>query len=107
MQSDLTRVKCDSRRSFKVVAAVDGLGYPYRGVLSRYWRHWYSLGYRILPQLRLPQSLIPALVELSEGFSRDVTNIGRFGTGDGELRVELESPWSVVEDLTRRAYLAN
>jgi hypothetical protein len=84
-----------------------GLGLPCRGVLSGYWRHWYPLGHWILPQLGLPQSLILALVELGEGFSRDVTNIGRFGTGGGELRVELESPWSVVEDLTRPVCPAN
>lgn len=51
--------------------------------------------------------LDPGTVELREGFSRDVTNIGHFGTGDLELRVGLDSPWSVVEDLTQRAYLAN
>lgn len=51
--------------------------------------------------------LDPGSVELREGFTRDVTNIGHFGTGDLELRVELESPWSVVEDLTRRAYMAS
>lgn len=49
----------------------------------------------------------PATITLQEGFSRDVTNIGHFGTGNLELRVSDEAFWSVVEELTRRAYAAN
>jgi len=51
--------------------------------------------------------LDPRSVQLEEGFSRDVSRIGHFGTGDLELRVEDDSRWGQVEDLTRRAYDAN
>lgn len=51
--------------------------------------------------------LDPQSVQLEEGFSRDVSRIGHFGTGDLELRVEDDSRWGQVEDLTRRAYEAN
>lgn len=51
--------------------------------------------------------LDPATVQLQEGFSRDVSNIGYFGTGDLELRVSIDSPWVMVEELTQRAYAAN
>ncbi|MGP5724465.1 DUF5655 domain-containing protein [Arthrobacter rhombi] len=51
--------------------------------------------------------LDPADVEMQEGFIRDVTNIGHFGTGDVELRVKDRSSWQILEDLTRRAYEAN
>ncbi|KRC49484.1 transporter [Leifsonia sp. Root227] len=51
--------------------------------------------------------LDPQSVQLEEGFTRDVSKIGHFGTGDLELRVEDDSRWGQVEDLTRRAYEAN
>lgn len=51
--------------------------------------------------------LDPDSVELQDGFSRDVSNIGHFGTGDLELRISGNSPWLTVEELTRRAYEAN
>jgi predicted transport protein len=51
--------------------------------------------------------LDPATVELQEGFSRDVSSIGHFGTGDLELRVSDDSRWTLVEELTRQAYTAN
>lgn len=51
--------------------------------------------------------LDPDSVELQDGFSRDVSNIGHFGTGDLELRISGTSPWLTVEELTRRAYEAN
>ncbi len=46
----------------------------------------------------------PSSVELVEGFSRDVRNIGHFGTGDLELRVTPSAPWETVEALTMRSY---
>lgn len=46
----------------------------------------------------------PSSVELVEGFSRDVRNIGHFGTGDLELRVTPTAPWETVEALTMRSY---
>jgi predicted transport protein len=49
----------------------------------------------------------PATVAIQEGFSRDMTSISHFGTGDLELRVSDETFWSIVEELTTRAYAAN
>ncbi|WP_218221832.1 DUF5655 domain-containing protein [Nesterenkonia sp. Act20] len=46
----------------------------------------------------------PPSVELTEGFTRDVRNIGHFGTGELELRVTPETPWEAVESLTLRSY---
>lgn len=51
--------------------------------------------------------LDPLSVELIEGFSRDVSKIGHFGTGDLELRVSSTANWPLVEELTRQAYAAN
>lgn len=57
----------------------------------------------LLVYLKLP----PASVELVEGFSRDVSKIGHFGTGDLELRISSTANWPLVEELTRQAYAAN
>lgn len=46
----------------------------------------------------------PHSVELTEGFTRDVRNIGHFGTGDLELRVTSVTQWETVEALTLRSY---
>lgn len=51
--------------------------------------------------------LDPQTVDLVEGFSRDVSRIGHFGTGDLELRVSNTANWPLVEELTRQAYAAN
>lgn len=51
--------------------------------------------------------LAPESVELVEGFSRDVSKIGHFGTGDLELRIGSTANWPLVEELTRQAYAAN
>lgn len=51
--------------------------------------------------------LDPQALDLVEGFSRDVTKIGHFGTGDLELRVSNMANWPLVEELTRQAYAAN
>lgn len=51
--------------------------------------------------------LDPRTVEPAEGFIRDVTNIGHFGTGNVEVRVHDRSSWGLVEELTRRAYEEN
>lgn len=51
--------------------------------------------------------LAPESVELMEGFSRDVSKIGHFGTGDLELRISNTANWPLVEELTRQAYAAN
>lgn len=51
--------------------------------------------------------LDPTTVEKQDGFIRDVSNIGHFGTGDVELRIIDKQAWETVEALTRRAYEAN
>jgi predicted transport protein len=51
--------------------------------------------------------LAPESVELVEGFSRDVSKIGHFGTGDLELRISSTANWPLVEEFTRQAYAAN
>lgn len=51
--------------------------------------------------------LDPQSVDLVEGFSRDVSKIGHFGTGDLELRVSNTANWPLVEELTRQAHAAN
>ncbi|WP_139006430.1 DUF5655 domain-containing protein [Arthrobacter crystallopoietes] len=51
--------------------------------------------------------LDPSTVEMRDGFIRDVSNIGHFGTGDVELRITNRETWGTVEALTRRAYEAN
>ncbi|MFL4476050.1 DUF5655 domain-containing protein [Paeniglutamicibacter sp. MACA_103] len=51
--------------------------------------------------------LDPSTVEIQEGFMRDVSSIGHFGTGDVELRVVDKQAWDTIEMLTRRAYEAN
>ncbi|MGY2747903.1 DUF5655 domain-containing protein [Arthrobacter sp. UYCu723] len=57
----------------------------------------------LLVYLKLP----PEAVEPVEGFSRDVSNIGHFGTGNLELRISSTANWPLVEELTRQAYAAN
>lgn len=51
--------------------------------------------------------LDPQTVEIREGFMRDVSSIGHFGTGDVELRIKDRSAWELVEALSRRAYEGN
>lgn len=51
--------------------------------------------------------LDPKSVQLEDGFARDVSKIGHFGTGDLELRVSDESKWEQVEAFTRRSYELN
>lgn len=58
-------------------------------------------------QLLIFLRLNPEEVQLEEGFLRDVTNVGHYGTGDLEMRVTSDSPWSTVEELTRRSYLSS
>jgi len=57
----------------------------------------------LLVYLKLP----PESAELVDGFSRDVSKIGHFGTGDLELRISSTANWPLVEELTRQAYAAN
>jgi predicted transport protein len=61
----------------------------------------------IYPQVKvvtLYLRLDPAKVELEEGFSRDVTRIGHFGTGNLELELKTMDDFAKAQPLLRRAY---
>ncbi|MEO3785539.1 DUF5655 domain-containing protein [Actinocorallia sp. B10E7] len=46
----------------------------------------------------------PATVSLEEGFTRDVSQIGHFGTGDLEVRIRTRADLERAEPLIRRSY---
>jgi predicted transport protein len=48
--------------------------------------------------------LDPTTIELEEGFSRDVTRIGHFGTGNLELSLKTMDDFAKAQPLLRRAY---
>jgi len=61
----------------------------------------------IYPQVRvvtLYLRLDPTAIELEEGFSRDVTKIGHFGTGNLELSLKNMNDFAKAQPLLRRAY---
>jgi predicted transport protein len=61
----------------------------------------------IYPQARvvtLYLRLDPSAIELEEGFSRDVTRIGHFGTGNLELSLKNMDDFARAQSLLRRAY---
>jgi predicted transport protein len=49
----------------------------------------------------------PAAVGLEEGFTRDVANIGHYGTGDLEIRVRQTPDLERAKDFLVQAYLSN
>ena len=49
----------------------------------------------------------PAQAELAEGFSRDVSKIGHFGTGNIEIRIASESDFARAKVLLERSYDRN
>lgn len=49
----------------------------------------------------------PETVDLVEGFSRDVSSIGHFGTGDLELRLRNADDLALAEPLLKRSYEAS
>lgn len=51
--------------------------------------------------------LNPSTIELESGFSRDVTNIGHWGTGDLELCLRKPADFDKAKPLIERAYLEN
>lgn len=51
--------------------------------------------------------LNPSTIELESGFSRDVTNIGHWGTGDLELCLRKPADFEKAKPLIERAYLEN
>jgi predicted transport protein len=64
----------------------------------------------VFPQARtvtIHLKIDPATVDLEEGFSRDVTNIGHFGTGDLQLSLKSMDDFSKAQPLLRRSYEAS
>ncbi|NOV15439.1 DUF91 domain-containing protein [Ensifer adhaerens] len=62
---------------------------------------------QIYPQARSVVAYLkmdPSKVDLEEGFSRDVTNIGHHGTGDLELSLKSMADFERAQPLLRRAY---
>jgi predicted transport protein len=61
----------------------------------------------IYPQVRkllVFLRLDPTTVDLQPGFTRDVSNIGHFGTGDLELTLKSMEDFEQAQPLFRRAY---
>ncbi len=59
------------------------------------------------PHVRIWLKLKPNHITLEEGFSRDVTNIGHWGTGDIELIVRNEHDFNKAKMLIEQAYQEN
>jgi len=49
----------------------------------------------------------PKLIDLEEGFTRDVTNIGHFGTGDLEIRIKSDDDALRAQPLIMKSYEEN
>ena len=56
------------------------------------------------PHLRLYLDLLPAGVTPLDGITRDVTQIGHWGTGDLELTIRKSDDWEKAKSLVTRAY---
>jgi len=59
------------------------------------------------PHVFLTLKLEPASVELEKGFTRDVSNIGHWGTGDLEVVLRKPSDFEKAKPLIERAYQEN
>jgi predicted transport protein len=59
------------------------------------------------PHVFLTLKLDPTTVELEKGFTRDVTNIGHWGTGDLEVVLRKPGDFEKVKPLIERAYQEN
>ncbi len=59
------------------------------------------------PHLRLWLKINPQHIQLEEGFSRDVTHIGHWGTGDVELIVRDEHDLDKAKLLIEKAWQEN
>lgn len=66
-----------------------------------------SLTLKIDPHVCLILKLDPATVVLEEGFSRDVSRIGHWGTGDLELTLRSSGDFERARSLIERAYTEN
>lgn len=62
---------------------------------------------KVDPHVRLWIKLNPDTVELKEGFTRDVRNIGHWGTGDLELCIRTEADLDNAKKIVERAYQEN
>lgn len=58
-------------------------------------------------QIRLWLKLDPNTIELEEGFSRDVRNIGHWGTGDLEVTIRNDKDFENAKPLIERSYQEN
>lgn len=59
------------------------------------------------PKLQLLVKLDPKTVEMKEGFSRDVSDIGHWGTGDLELTLRTTDDFDKAKQLITRAFEEN
>jgi predicted transport protein len=59
------------------------------------------------PQVRLWLKLDPSTVELEKGFTRDVTAVGHWGTGDLEVVLRTAADLNKAKSLVERAYQEN
>lgn len=59
------------------------------------------------PHVFLTVKLDPATVELQQGFTRDVSNIGHWGTGDLEVVLRTSADLEKAKSLIERAYQEN
>lgn len=66
-----------------------------------------SLISKVDPHVFLTLKLDPATVQLEEGFSRDVSKIGHWGTGDLELTLRSPGDFERAKALIERAYTEN
>ena len=66
-----------------------------------------SLTLKIDPHVCLILKLDPATVVLEEGFSRDVSRIGHWGTGDLELTLRSPGDFERARAMIERAYIEN
>ena len=57
--------------------------------------------------IRLYLKVDPTLVELEDGFTRDVSSVGHFGTGDLEVSVKTYDDFERAKDLIARSYEAS
>lgn len=55
-------------------------------------------------QIIVHTKLNPDSVELEEGFTRDMRNIGHYGTGDLEISIKKEKDFEKAKPLIERAY---
>lgn len=66
-----------------------------------------SLISKVDPHIFLTLKLDPTTVALEQGFSRDVSNIGHWGTGDLELTLRTAADLEKAKPLIERAYSEN